>query len=802
MAGRAVAIDFETANERRDSACSLGIAVIENLKIVETRSWLIRPPELRFNPINVGIHGISAEDVVREPSFTELFSQIHDYFTQHTLVAHNAAFDMSVLKALLRQLSVEYIAVDYTCSCIMSRRVWPDLPNHKLPTVAEHLGIDLVHHCAEDDARASALIAIECCRQVGAKNIPDAVVKLQMKPKVLFGVGSGTEADPGIEVSTITLGRTDHRSTEDATMDGMGQLLVSYTSTGLARYEVKITNEELNRVQVVKGDDPDIVVEKATAKLLQWEEMADRKEEARQKELDRRARIAMHEDGKRVAAERTEAAAQEMQGLESILLHTLSIDDTVDWNQLKGSPTYSVPIPKAPRAPKKPIKPDIPDKPLPTSPAYNPSLDILDKALKGRREKKIKAASQRYSADIAAWESRRQRLIEEYNAAVRDYNETVKQRKRDFQQRTLAWEQAKADHASAYLRRSKAVDQRKQKYLDGAPDAIIDYCEMVLNNSVYADYFPKTFNLEFKPENGILIVDYDLSKPEDLPTLIEVKYVQSRQELKEKHLTEKQRNSLYDKVLYQLALRTIHELFEADAIDAIESIVFNGFVTAIDRAVGKETYGCVLSLQAAKDEFEEIDLAHVDPKTCFRSLKGVGSSKLHSITPVAPIISIDREDKRFTEAYQVADTIEEGDNLASMPWEDFEHLVREIFEKHFADGGGEVRVTRASRDGGVDAVVFDPDPIRGGKIVIQAKRYTNVVGVSAVRDLYGTVVNEGANKGILVTTSNYGPDAYGFAKGKPLTLLDGGHLLHLLASHGHKARIDLKEAKLEQGGAA
>jgi restriction system protein len=92
-------------------------------------------------------------------------------------------------------------------------------------------------------------------------------------------------------------------------------------------------------------------------------------------------------------------------------------------------------------------------------------------------------------------------------------------------------------------------------------------------------------------------------------------------------------------------------------------------------------------------------------------------------------------------------------------------------------------------------VAIDPDPVRGGKVVIQAKRYTNVVGVSAVRDLYGTVLNEGANKGILVTTSHFGNDAYEFAKGKPLTLLDGGNLLSLLAKHGHKAKIDIQEAK-------
>lgn len=154
-----------------------------------------------------------------------------------------------------------------------------------------------------------------------------------------------------------------------------------------------------------------------------------------------------------------------------------------------------------------------------------------------------------------------------------------------------------------------------------------------------------------------------------------------------------------------------------------------------------------------------------------------------------------KEDGRFVSAYEVASSLDDSVNLAAMDWEDFEHLIREVFEKEFSSNGGEVKVTQASRDGGVDDVAFDPDPIRGGKIVIQAKRYTNTVGVAAVRDLYGTVLNEGATKGILVTTSNYGPDSYAFANGKPLVLLSGANLLHLLGKHGHKARIDLRGAK-------
>lgn len=95
----------------------------------------------------------------------------------------------------------------------------------------------------------------------------------------------------------------------------------------------------------------------------------------------------------------------------------------------------------------------------------------------------------------------------------------------------------------------------------------------------------------------------------------------------------------------------------------------------------------------------------------------------------------------------------------------------------------------------MDAVVFNPDPIRGGKYVIQAKRYTNTVDVSAVRDLVAVVAHEGASRGILVTTSIFGADAYAFVQNKPITLLDGAKLLGLLEKHGYKFSINLAEAR-------
>ena len=155
---------------------------------------------------------------------------------------------------------------------------------------------------------------------------------------------------------------------------------------------------------------------------------------------------------------------------------------------------------------------------------------------------------------------------------------------------------------------------------------------------------------------------------------------------------------------------------------------------------------------------------------------------------------LDKDDSRFVEGKDL--NLDEGTNLAAMPWEDFEHLVAQLFELEFSKSGDEVKVTQASRDRGVDAILFDPDPLKGGKYILQAKRYTRTVNVSSVRDLYGTVMNEGANRGILITTSSYGPDAYEFAKDKPITLIDGANLLSLLEKHQMKYIIDLEEARL------
>lgn len=254
----------------------------------------------------------------------------------------------------------------------------------------------------------------------------------------------------------------------------------------------------------------------------------------------------------------------------------------------------------------------------------------------------------------------------------------------------------------------------------------------------------------------------------------------------------KELNQFYEDTIYQLALRTIYEIFTNVYIEEFQSIIFNGWVKGIDKSTGNDFTSCIISLQTNNAEFADLTLSRVSPKECVRKLKGLTAGSLSQMAPVKPIMQINKEDTRFVESKSVLADLNSTDNLAEMPWEDFEHLVRELFSKIFSKEGGEVNVTRASRDGGVDAIAFDPDPIRGGKYVIQAKRYNNVVGVSAVRDLYGTMINEGAVKGILVTTSHFGNDSREFVKDKPITLLDGSNLMHLFKEYGYSVRIDIK----------
>ena len=557
-------------------------------------------------------------------------------------------------------------------------------------------------------------------------------------------------------------------------MSRSGQIQTYYTASGLPRYQIEIWHDELNKYQLIKGQSNSEVWEKANVKMSQWDK-------AWNKQLK-----------KEIASKRTLKALEDINELKCILKNKKNISFNFFYKKRifqKPKPRKDIYHPPYPKEPQYPVEPQI------TDPKYKPTYGLLDELFSNRKKKKRKEKENLFNSDHLDWATKVSYIKKQYEEELSRVNEIITNIENKYKNDIAKWKKEKYEYLRQIDYYNEKIQLFKKKYENGNIISLSKYIEKVLNMSTYPDPIPKKFEIEFNPVNKILIVDYQLPSLDDIPKLKEIRYIQSRDEFDEKFLSSNEFNKLYDNSLYQIVLRVSYEIYNADYKDIIESIIFNGFVSSIDPATGILNDSCIMSFQTQKQEFMKINLDDVDPKTCFRKFKGIGSSKLHSITPIKPLLSISREDKRFVEGYKVADNLESGYNIAVMDWLDFENLIKEIFEREFSKDGGEVKVTRSSRDGGVDAVAFDSDPIRGGKIVIQAKRYTNTVGVSAIRDLYGTVVNEGAMKGIIITTSDYGPDAYQFAKDKPLTLLNGGHLLHMLRKHGLEVKIDLQEAK-------
>ncbi|UGX99086.1 restriction endonuclease [Bradyrhizobium barranii subsp. barranii] len=231
-----------------------------------------------------------------------------------------------------------------------------------------------------------------------------------------------------------------------------------------------------------------------------------------------------------------------------------------------------------------------------------------------------------------------------------------------------------------------------------------------------------------------------------------------------------EKKRLCETLVFALCIRAAYLTAQSDFGNFIDTVAVNALQNWFDPATGAPRSGTIASLQARKEDLLTLQPGRLDAKSCFAHLKGISPPSVTHVTPIRPIFVLDKKDHRIVGNRDVDASLAAEENLASIPWEDFEHLVRQLFEWEFGRDGVEVKVTRASRDRGVDAIMFDPDPLRGGKYVLQAKRYTRTVDVAAVRDLYGTVVNEGANRGILVTTSGFGPDSYDFAKDKPLSL--------------------------------
>jgi restriction system protein len=379
-------------------------------------------------------------------------------------------------------------------------------------------------------------------------------------------------------------------------------------------------------------------------------------------------------------------------------------------------------------------------------------------------------------------------------AGRRDYQEACSRAQEQFENDCRAAAQAeerRQRQLAEYYRQYQAwAEGERQKILHhneqvrlighqmtaGDREAVCEYFAAALYASAgWPEDFPRRARTEWDRADNHLLVDWELPDFSVVPAVSRYRYIKSDDRETQISRPAGERKSLYRNALAQSALAVMAEIFRADHTRLVSTVTVNGFVSCADPATGRRSKAFLLTATAGRPAIGHLDLARVDPVSCLERLHGQLSPRPENLAPVHPI--------RLT-AMPVTDLADEDGttqgNLLDLDPIDFEDLVAALFKAM----GMEVMTTQRSGDGGVDVRAMDPDPIRGGKLVIQVKRYRSTIPPAPVRDLYGTMLHEGATKGILVTTAEFGPSAQEFAAGKPLTLIGGKQLADLLARYG------------------
>lgn len=180
---RYIALDFETGNASRLSACALGVSIFEDQTPAGELVTLIKPPAQvgKFHWGNVRVNHIKESMVVDAPTFDIVWRELADRVDGSVLVCHNAMFDTAVLCACLAHYHLPVPDCRYVCTVKVAQRVWPQLINHKLDTVADALGIALNHHEAGSDARAAGLILQAALRETGCADVDALAHRIGMQ---------------------------------------------------------------------------------------------------------------------------------------------------------------------------------------------------------------------------------------------------------------------------------------------------------------------------------------------------------------------------------------------------------------------------------------------------------------------------------------------------------------------------------------------------------------------------------------------------------------------------------------------
>jgi DNA polymerase III epsilon subunit-like protein len=173
-----VAIDFETASVR-GTPCAVGMVEVHRGEVGRSEGWLIRPPIFEFSPFNVALHGITPEMCRSAPDWADTLSRIEEFRDGRPVLAHNAGFDIGVIRDACALTEIPWPELTYACSLVVGRRVWPGLSSYSLPYLAGHLGVyEGSHHDAAADAAMAARIGCLAVDATKASTLSEMVASV------------------------------------------------------------------------------------------------------------------------------------------------------------------------------------------------------------------------------------------------------------------------------------------------------------------------------------------------------------------------------------------------------------------------------------------------------------------------------------------------------------------------------------------------------------------------------------------------------------------------------------------------
>jgi restriction system protein len=369
-----------------------------------------------------------------------------------------------------------------------------------------------------------------------------------------------------------------------------------------------------------------------------------------------------------------------------------------------------------------------------------------------------------------------------YVRAVEHYTAAEAGRQRQLAEQRAAHDAAAAAFAAAVTEHNAGIDQFRRDCQAGDPEAVAQFCTLVLDSSEYPEEFPHQTRTVYRPDPKEAVIEWELPPQSVIPLERDYRYAANRDAIDALPRAEKEIKERYRTVIAQAALRTIHEILVSTPGSVIDLVTFYGKVSATDLATGQPIRPLLLQVSAKREIFSTYVLSELDPVACLKRLNALVSPHPYDLEPVQPTVDFDSLLTRFKFVAGmdvVAGLDSRPDLLAMAPYE-FEHLVRQIFEEM----GMQAWNTQAIKDDGVDAVAVNNSAVFGGMCIIQAKRYRGAVGVDAIRALAGVMEDKHATKGILITTSWVTKDGHAFAtRHGRIEIMEGEHVKYLCKEH-------------------